>query len=295
MNVYGIASTIWIGGARSSHGFTTARPSSMSPDQHMMIAIAGLNCRASGTNGNGGAVTNAAEMPSSSGTWRVCSRWNWRISVARSSGQPMSPPSTSGPTGCRSYSRLGRDPEVAAATAQRPEQVGVLVLTADELLTCGRDEVDRAQVVAREPEPTGEPAEAATEGQPRDPGRRDDATWGCEPGHLRLVIEVPPGDATLGAHGLGLLVDPDPLHERQVDHDAVVARRVPRRAVPATAHRGQQLVLTCEVDGRDDVRGTGAARHDRGTLVDHRVPYAPSGVVVRVAGSDERPPERRAQ
>ncbi len=66
------------------------------------------------------------------------------------------------------------DPEVAAAAAQTPEQVGVLLLARDHELAVGGDDVTRAQVVDREAELAHQVADATAERQPRDAGVADD-------------------------------------------------------------------------------------------------------------------------
>ena len=61
------------------------------------------------------------------------------------------------------------DPEVAATTAERPEQVGVLVLARAEDPAVGRHDVGREQVVEGKAVAGHDPAEAATEGQAQMP------------------------------------------------------------------------------------------------------------------------------
>ena len=55
------------------------------------------------------------------------------------------------------------DAEVAAATAQCPEQIFVLLVARDEELPIGRHDVHRDDVVNRQPEPAAEMAAAAAE------------------------------------------------------------------------------------------------------------------------------------
>jgi hypothetical protein len=61
--------------------------------------------------------------------------------------------------------------EVAAAAADGPEQVAVLVRVGGELVACGRDHRGRDEVVDREPVLAAEPAEAAAEREAGDAGR----------------------------------------------------------------------------------------------------------------------------
>ena len=76
---------------------------------------------------------------------------------------------------------LGHDAEVAAAAADRPEEVGVLVRARGDLRAVGEDHLRREQVVDRQAVTAREIAVAAAERQARhsrgrdDPGRHGEA------------------------------------------------------------------------------------------------------------------------
>ncbi len=81
----------------------------------------------------------------------------------------------------------GRDPEVAAAAAERPEEVGVLRFGRRQQPAVGGDDVDRQQVVDRHPVLAHQPAHPAAERQPGDADgrhvaarRRQPVDRGCE-------------------------------------------------------------------------------------------------------------------
>jgi hypothetical protein len=57
--------------------------------------------------------------------------------------------------------------------------------------------------------------------------------------------------------------------------------------VAAASHGDEKIALAREVDGGLDVGGAGAARHERGMTIDRTVPDRASGVVLRLAGTDE--------
>ena len=134
--------------------------------------------------------------------------------------------------------REGRgDAEVPAAAAQRPEQIGVRVGVDLEHLAVGRDELDREQVVRGQSVLRHQPAEAAAEGQPGDPGRRDGAARDGEPVRARGVVQLAPEHAALGPHGRLLGVDLDALHLGEVDHHAAVRDRAAGDVVAAAADR----------------------------------------------------------
>ena len=62
----------------------------------------------------------------------------------------------------------GHDAEVAAAAAQRPEQIGMLARAGVHLRAIGQHHVGADQVVDREPEAARQVADAAAEREPAD-------------------------------------------------------------------------------------------------------------------------------
>ena len=105
-----------------------------------------------------------------------------------------------------------RDAEVAAAAAQRPEEVGVRLGTDVEHLAVGRDELDAEEVVGGEAVLRHQPAEPAAERVAGDPRRRDRAARDGETMLGGGVVELGPEDASLRADGLRAGIDLDPLH-----------------------------------------------------------------------------------
>jgi hypothetical protein len=86
----------------------------------------------------------------------------------------------------------GDHAEVAAATAQCPEQVGVLVSGRPKLITVGGYDIDGEEVVHREAVLAHQPADATAEGEPGDSGVTHDSSGGGETVLLRLAIDVAP-------------------------------------------------------------------------------------------------------
>ena len=84
----------------------------------------------------------------------------------------------------------GDDAEVGACAAEPPEQVRVLVLGGAHDPAVRRDELDREQVVDRQAVLALEPAHAAAEREPGDPGVRHDPDRADEAVLLRRVVEV---------------------------------------------------------------------------------------------------------
>src|SRR5262245_29897468 len=181
----------------------------------------------------------------------------------------------------------GDDPEVAASAPETPEQVGVLLLARHHELAVGGDHVARAQVVDRQPELAHQVADAATQGQSGDAGVADDPAGDGEPEDLALAVDVVVEATSFDADGLSQWVDARPSHERQVDHDAVVAEGVTRDGVPSAPHGGEQIVLAGEADGGDHVGDTATPGDQRRSAVDVPVPDLANVVVLRVTGSNQ--------
>ena len=90
-------------------------------------------------------------------------------------------------------------------------------------------------------------------------------------------------------------VDPEALHLRQIDDDAVVARRLARDVVGPAAHGNGQPLVARERDGGHDVHRAAAAGDHRRVLVDHRVPDAAGLAVGGIAGNDQAATKRLAK
>jgi hypothetical protein len=179
------------------------------------------------------------------------------------------------------------DAEVAAAAADRPEQVGVLVGISTDDRAVGQHHLGLQQAVDAEPMLAGEMADAAAQGEAADAGRPDDAAGR---GHAHLVggaIDLAPGAAAAHPHGLVVSVDVDLAHRREVDHDAVVAAAEAAAVVAAPTHRQQRAVSLCEADHGRHIGGRGAARDQRRAAVDHPVVELARLVIAAVARRDQ--------
>ena len=185
----------------------------------------------------------------------------------------------------------GDDPEVAAAAAQAPEQLGVLVVAGDKELAVGGDHVAGREVVDGESEAAHEVADPATEGQPADAGVGDDAARHGQPEGLGLVVDVAPQTAALSPDRSRQGVDPHPGHGGQVDHQAVVTHGVSGDGVAAASHRHRQRPLPGELDRGQHVGRPRAAGDDRGPTLDVPVPDLPGGLVTLVARFEYRSEE----
>ena len=182
----------------------------------------------------------------------------------------------------------GRDhPEVPAAAAQAPEQIGVLALGGGEGAAVRGDHARREEVVRGQAVPGHQPAEPAAQRQPGDAGRRDDAAGDGEAVELRLAVQLAPAHARLHARRTGGRVDVDALQWREVDRDAALADAPAGDAVTAPANRDLQARLAGEVDGGDDVGLAVAPRDQRGAPVDEAVVDASRLLVARLVRDGE--------
>jgi hypothetical protein len=116
-----------------------------------------------------------------------------------------------------------------------------------------RHDLGGDQVVARQAAGPLEPAVAAAEGEPGDPGVGDLAAGDGEPVFLGRGVQLGPDDPGPGRRRPGVRVDGDALHRAKVHDEAVVADGQAGDAVAAAADRDRQAVAAGERDGRDDV------------------------------------------
>jgi hypothetical protein len=143
------------------------------------------------------------------------------------------------------------------------------------------------QVVERETVLGHQPSNATAESQARDTGAANDTSRRCEAVHLRLTIELLPQDATLGSCSRRPHVHVNSLHERQVDQQASIERRMSGHVVAAATDGDGEIERSCELHRGDNVGDTATAS-DRGwMLVDQTVVHPAPFVVARVGGLEQ--------
>ena len=187
----------------------------------------------------------------------------------------------------------GDDAEVAAAAAQSPEQVRVIVGARGQEPAIGGDDVGGEQVVAGQAVLALQPADAAAEGEAGDAGRRHGAAGGGESEGLGLAVELSPGQARLGVRDPLHRIYPDAFHGRQVDDQSVVADRLSGNVVATAADRDGQTVLDAELECSHHVGHAGAPGDHRRPFVDHAVVDLAGRLVIRVGGADQRSPRKQ--
>src|SRR5205085_9434069 len=94
----------------------------------------------------------------------------------------------------------GGDPEVAAAAAKGPEEVGLFLLASPQHFAAGGDELDGPQIIECQAVLAHQPAQPAAEGEPGDARGGDHAAGHRQTMQLRLAVKLAPGDAALRPH-----------------------------------------------------------------------------------------------
>ena len=179
------------------------------------------------------------------------------------------------------------DAEVAAAAAQRPEQVGVLLGARVHLRAVGEHDVGADQAVDRQAVAPRQVAEAPAEREPADARGRDDPRRRRAAVLGGRAVDLAPGAAAADADGLGRRVHQDVAQAREVDDDAVVDDPEAAAVVAAAAHGERRVVGAREGDGARDVLGARAADDQRGTPVDHAVVHGAGLVVAWIVRADD--------
>ena len=183
------------------------------------------------------------------------------------------------------------DAEVAAAAPERPEQVAVLLAVHVQRVSPGGDELDREQVVDREPVLADEPADSPAQREPGDADRPGVAEAGRQSVARGLGGVLPGGEAGLRPRGPLGRVDVQPAHGPEVEHEPAVGDAVARVAVAAAPDRQLQVVLAGERDGHRDVGGAGGTDDERGAAIERRVLQAPGRLVLGAGRGDHGPVE----
>ena len=179
------------------------------------------------------------------------------------------------------------DPEVPAAPAEGPEQVGLGCLAGRHQPAVREHDVGRHQVVDRKSETSGDVADAAAQSQAADPSGADDPARHRHAERHGRVVDVRPLAATVDPDEVLVRLDRRRAHRTEVDHERIVGNPEPAGVVSAASDCQVDAVLAGEAHARDHVSGVGAAGDSRRPLVDHRVVDGAGAVVVLVAGPDE--------
>jgi len=130
----------------------------------------------------------------------------------------------------------GYDPEIPAAAAQRPQQIGVLGFARRYQPAVSHDDFGGEQIVASRPVKAHQPAITAAQGQSGNADLRISPTGNRQARSLGRAIELAPQHAGLGSDGASAHIHFDRLHQRQIDDKSTVADRGASAAVSAAAY-----------------------------------------------------------
>ena len=181
----------------------------------------------------------------------------------------------------------GRDPEVAAAAADRPEQVRMRLRVHVQQLPVGGHQLGCEEVVDGEPVLADEEADAASERETADPDRARIAEPGREPvrpggsgvldrSQTRLRPGRPAGD-----------VDLDRLQLREIEDDPALGDAVAGEAVATAADGELEPLFTRERDGGRDLGRVRRSEDRCRPPVDAAVEDTAGGVVPVVVRGDD--------
>ena len=102
----------------------------------------------------------------------------------------------------------GCDAEIRAGASHCPKQVSVLVEARAQVVTCGRDNIHRAEIVAGQAVHSHQVPDTTAQRQAGYTGPRNRATGGGQPKCLRLSVDISPDTPGLYAHRLSSRVNP---------------------------------------------------------------------------------------
>ena len=180
------------------------------------------------------------------------------------------------------------DAEVAAAAADRPEEIGVRRGVDPQQLPVRGHDVRGEQRVDGHAEGAHEEADAAAERDPAEPDRAGVAEPGREAvlADLRRVLDG--GQPGAGPRGPALDVDLELVEVAQVDDEPVVDDAVAGAAVAAAPDGQREAGLARDAQDLGDVGGVRDADDGQWPAVDAARHDLPGGVVAGVVGGDDR-------
>ena len=187
------------------------------------------------------------------------------------------------------------DAEIAAAAAQRPEQLGMVARVGDDDIALGGHHFGGEQRVDGEAVLAHHVADAAAQRQAADADGGGIAEADDEAVLLDRAGHFAGGEAGAAPGGARRRVDVDAVQAADVDNDAAFGDAEADDAVAAAAHRERQLGGAGEVEDGRDVRGIGDADHRGGAFVEIGVGHSATLVVKRAGRRDDLATQGRSQ
>jgi hypothetical protein len=145
--------------------------------------------------------------------------------------------------GVQIVSEGGRNAEIAAATAETPEQLGRALGVDTQLPSVSGDQVDGMNVVDRESVAPEQVAEPTVQGEATDSHLTDRAAGRGQPVSLGCKIKFAPGHPGRRSRLPRCRIHRYALHQGEIDHDRAVGYRVASDPVSTSAYGDRQLVI----------------------------------------------------
>src|SRR5581483_3926344 len=220
------------GGASARSGATACSPSSSGPACTSSASSSGSPTSSGGTNGSGGASRTLAITDSSSAAASASATKSERVSGVAGSARH---PARVRVHRVQSVVEAGDDAEVAAAPADRPEEIRMAVAVDLEDAAVGGDDLGAEQVVDRQTVLAREVAGTAADRQPADPDGRRVAEADREPMRCGGLCDLTRREAARCVRDALTGIDLEGGKAGQVEHDPALARAVAGEAVAAAA------------------------------------------------------------
>src|SRR5262245_14695779 len=179
------------------------------------------------------------------------------------------------------------DAEISAATAKRPEQVRVFISACLNKVAIGQYDIGREEIIDTQPKFASEMPDSTAKSQSADASGRNDSAWRCEAEYMRCVIDVSPGASAPDNDRARFRIDTCIFYRAEVDDQSVVADSQAPRVMSAAADRHEQIVLSSEVHGGNDVRHVRTTGNQPRLFVDHSVVHLTSFIVILVTRFDQ--------
>ena len=290
----GAGAKVLISGPSSHSGASIAAASSWSPSTAPSTTTSVRPRSDSGTSGSSGTLTMRSAVVASSGV-PVAQRVQRSSTSGARGGVPDHHSGVRLPDLVQGELQGRHDAEVPAAAAQRPEQVRLVVGVCAHLVTVGRDQLDRGDVVGLHPELACVPPDAAAEAVADDPdvGRR--AVQRGEAVLGRRLDRRPARAPGLDPRRAGGRVDSDALHGGGSQQYDVAERAEGTGLCPVPWGATRSPARRAARDDLGDLAGARGVGDGGGPLVDGRVPRHARDVVRRIACDVHGPTTQSAQ
>ena len=190
--------------------------------------------------------------------------------------------------GMKREGECGSHANVSAAAAHCPEEIRIFFGAARENTAVGGHYLCGDQIVHGHAVQRHQPSDSAAERQSSHAGRGDDAARRGETVLLRRHIECAPCSPAFRRRRTLRGIDCHIRHEREVDHQAIVAARAAGHIMSTASHGDVQSFGSGELYRCDDVVHAAASRDRRRLFVDQAIVNLARLIVAVVAGKQHR-------